>query len=116
MEDRQLRWVQNARGVRDRNTPVGPIEREFVQSLGRGGPAWRQQLIGILYDEVGTALLEYAEPVSIRRGVLTFRVDEPAMAYHLRMQWEQPLLQLLSARLPQGGIHTIRFAAGGMVK
>ena len=116
MDDRQLKWVQRARVGRESDTPVGSIARDFVQSLGRGGPAWRQELIGILYDEIGIPLLEFAEPTSIRRGVLTFHVNEPAMACHLRIQWEQPLLQLLTSRLPQAGIHTIRFAAGGAAK
>src|SRR5262245_32565825 len=111
MDDRQLRWVHQARMPRHRDVRVGPVMQEVVQSLGRGAPAWRQQLMGVLYDEAGLALLEFAEPVSIRRGVLTFRVAEPAMAYHLRMQWEQRLLDLIRAKLPQAGIHTIRFTA-----
>ena len=89
------------------------LARDYVQSLGRGGPAWRQKLIALLYEYTQAELLDDAEPVSIRRGVLTFRVAEAAVAYHLRIQWEQPLLQLLAARLPQAGVHTIRFTAGG---
>src|SRR5689334_21085199 len=112
MDDRQLRWEQQSKAVRQRDARAGDVARECVQALGRGGPAWRQRLIGVLYDEVGFDLLDHAEPASISRGVLTFRVTEAAMVYHLRIQWEQRLLQLLAARLPQAGIHSIRFSAG----
>ena len=110
MNERQLKWVQQSRTLRQRDARVDDLAKECVQALGRGGPAWRQKMIGVLYDEVGLELLDHAEPVSISRGVLTFRVAEAAAAYHLRMQWEQRLLQLIAARLPQAGIHTIRFS------
>jgi hypothetical protein len=110
MDDRQLKWVQKARTLRERAGVVGPVASEFVKSLGRGGPAWRQKLIGILYDEIGPELMDHVEPYSLSRGILTFRVEQPAMAYHLRMQWEQTLLQMLNARLPQAGINSIRFS------
>jgi hypothetical protein len=112
MNDRQLRWIQKARSGQVSGSLVGPLAREWVKTLGRGAPAWRQRLLGVLQDEVGASLLDYAEPISISRGVLTFRVTEPAMAYHLRLTWEQRLLQLMMARLPQSGVHTIRFTVG----
>jgi hypothetical protein len=112
MNERQLKWVQQSKTMRQRDARVDDLAKECVQALGRGGPAWRQRLIGVLFDEAGPALLDHAEPISISRGVLTFRVAEAAAAYHLRMQWEQHLLQLIAARLPQAGIHTIRFSAG----
>jgi hypothetical protein len=111
MDDRQLRWVHRSRQVETKTAAVGLLAREVVKALGRGGPAWRHRLITLLYDEAG-ALLDHAAPSSLRKGVLTFRVDEPGLAYTLGLQWEQRLLALIQARLPQAGVHTIRFAAG----
>ena len=111
MEDRQLRWVQRARSPQADAAAFGPMAQAFARGLGRGGPAWRQKLIGILHDEAGPEVLDHAEPTSMRRGVLTFEVCDPAVAYHLRLHWEQRLLQLIAARLPQAGIHSVRFAA-----
>ncbi len=111
MDDRQLHWVQKARSAQWRAGLLGPLACECVRGLGRGGPAWRQRLISVLYEEAGPELLDHAEPTSLRQGVLTFQVSEPALAYHFRLNWEQRLLRLLAARVPQAGVHTIRFAA-----
>ena len=113
MDDQQLGWVQRARSSKPRVALIEPIAREFTRTLSRAGPAWRQKLIGVLCDEVGPELLDKAEPVSIRRGVLTFHVDEAAAAYDLHLRWEQQLLALITARLPQAGVHTIRFTTIG---
>jgi hypothetical protein len=112
MDDRQLHWVQRARRVTEKTARLGPLAQELMKSLGRGGPAWRQRLVTLLYEQVGSALLDQAEPLSLRRGVLTFEVNNAAIAYTLRLEWEQRLLSLIQARLPQAGVHTIRFTAG----
>jgi hypothetical protein len=110
MNDRQLRWVQKAKGLNEPAAAVGLLAQAAVRRLGQGGPAWRQKLISVLYDELGPELTDHAEPISVSRGVLTFRVGDPAVAYHLRYSWEQRLLQLIAARFPQAGIHSVRFA------
>jgi hypothetical protein len=113
MDDRQLRWIQRARTPGERAAAIGPVAQEVVKALGRGGPAWRQKLITLLCEHAGPELLDLAEPYSLRKGVLTFRVEEPGLAYSLRLEWEQRLLRLIQTRLPQTGIHTIRFVARG---
>jgi hypothetical protein len=110
MNDRQLGWVQQNRG-RTRATPplAGDLARDFLAAATAGGKGWRTRLMALLEEHAGAGLLDYAEPLSVTRGTLTFAVSEPAILYHLRLQWEQRLLQLFQSLLPEAGISAIRF-------
>lgn len=111
MDDRQLEWVQKNRTPRrDRAVPVGEVLREIVPKPGKRSAGWKGKLLDAIEELAGPDFLAQAEPVSVRTGVLTLRVSEPAIAYHLRLQWEQRLIRHLAARLPQAGITTIRFS------
>ena len=114
MDDRQLQWVHRNRtkytGIRA--GAIGPLLRELVDSPALRGPAWKRELVAVLNEYAGPELLDQAEIVNVRKGVLTFHVPDPAASYHLRLQWEQRLLQLLHARLPAAGIISVRFTAG----
>lgn len=111
MDDRQLEWVQkNWAPRRDRAVPIGEVLRELVPRPGKASPDWKGRLLDVIEELTGPEFLAQAEPVSVRAGVLTLRVGEPAIAYHLRLQWEQRLIRHLAARLPQAGITTIRFS------
>jgi hypothetical protein len=109
MRDDQLKWVQQNHRPKDgRCQSVGAVSRSLLDSPLLRTPAWRRRLLAVL-QEVGPELLEQVEVVSARNGILTLHVEDPALSYHLRLQWEQRVLQALSARLPGAGIHAIRF-------
>ncbi len=114
MDDRQLHWVQRnrSRAWAPRVGAIGPLSRKLLDSPNLRGPAWRRRLIAVVGEHAGPELLDQAELVSIRRGILTLRVSDAATACHLRLQWEQRLLQLLQARTPEAGITAIRFTVG----
>ncbi len=111
MNERQLQWVQKNRRMRETAAPLGDVVRQVLNSRAVKGAAWKRRLVGLL-EEHADELLEHAEPVSIRSGVLTLQVSEPALLYHLRVCWEQRLLKLLQAELPSAGINTVRFKCG----
>ncbi len=108
MDERQLKWVQQNCGRGEAARSVGELVGELLDS-SRAGPGRHGRLLALLREHAGPALLDDAEPVSVSRGVLTFAVREPAILYHLRLQWEQRLLQLFQSRLPNAGISSIRF-------
>lgn len=112
MDNRQLHWVQRNRRLRDSAAPLGVLAKSVLDSRQVKGAAWKRRLLGLLEEHAGRELLEHAEPVSIRSGVLTFQVREPVMLYHLRVHWEQQLLKLLQAELPAAGINVVRFRCG----
>jgi len=76
---------------------------------GRLSQGWRRRVMALLAEHAGTELLEAAEPVSLRGGVLTFEVSDPAAMYYLRIRWEQQLMDIFTRRLPAAGVHTVRF-------
>ncbi len=115
MNDQQLHWAQTNRShPRRRRAPVGvgEIAAQVLGSPGLSGPAWRRRLISLIEERTGPAFTQCASIHSVRGGVLTVRAAEAALVYHLRLTWEQPILQLLQRELPEAGIHTVRFAAG----
>lgn len=109
MDEQQLKWIQQNRTRKTRATAVGKVARAILNSPCVNGPAWRRGLLAVLTEHAGTELLEYATPVSIQAGVLSFEVCEPTVLYHLRVHWEQRLLKVLQSQLPAAGINAIRF-------
>ncbi|HOA74732.1 MAG TPA: DciA family protein [Phycisphaerae bacterium] len=114
LSDKQLKYIQgNLDGRVARRAPVavGQIAADLLRSEQMSGPAWRRRLVAVL-SEHGQDLLEHASILGVRDGVLKLHVAEPALMYRLRVAWEQRLLALLRAQLPESGIHSIRFIAG----
>jgi len=107
---RQLRWIHQNRPL-SRPEAVGEIARKVVESQCQGGPAWRRGVFAMLEEHAGAELLQHIGGVDLRGGVLKLEVAEPAVAYHLRLQWEQRLLEVCQACLPAAGVHTVRFTA-----
>jgi hypothetical protein len=112
MDERQLDWVKKNRAVRPTGERVGALARAMLASPKIARGAWRGRLIEILDRHAGEDLLAHASPVDAKGGVLTLQVEEPALLYQLRVQWEQPLIEIFKAELPRAGIHTIRFICG----
>jgi hypothetical protein len=103
----RIQWAQRNRQVPS-PAPIGSIAGDLLESGLFSGPAWRRRLLAVL-QERAEGLLEQVEVLGVQRGVLKLSVQEPALAYCLRLQWEQPLIALLRAELPESGIHAIRF-------
>ena len=114
--DDQLRWVQENRTLRDRGggcEVVGAVARGLLASGCLAGPAWRRRLLAVIEEHAGSDLLGRAAVAGLRNGVLRFQVRELGLAYALRLRWEQRLLDLLRAEVPEAGIHTVRFIVAG---
>jgi len=109
MTEKQLHWVQKNKAVRQPASRAGDIARNLIGSGRLSGPAWKQRLVRYLQEHAGPDLLDQAEPLTVRGGVLSFGVQEPAVLYHLRLQWEQRILQLVRSGLPEAGISAVRF-------
>jgi len=115
--DHQLKWIQENRDRRVSRRapqPIGSFAADVVKeqvSL----PAWRRNLVAVLDEVAGGALLDHTTIVGVRDGVLKLHVAEPALMYDLRLRWEQRLIEELHARLPESGIHAIRFTTGPSV-
>ncbi len=112
MDDQQLRWVQKNRTKRRGAGPppsIGELARQAAASPKINVPAWRQRLEEVIQAEGGSELLENVILKGVYDGVLSLEIGDPAVCYYLRLQWEQRLLHLLQAQLPEAGINAIRF-------
>lgn len=115
LSEQQLRYVQENRDRRvQRRWPVavGRVAAELQTSGQLSGPAWRRRLIAVLAELPAAELLDRVSIVGVRNGVLKLQVAEPALLYDLRLRWEQRLINLLRAEVPEAGVHSIRFVAG----
>lgn len=112
MTEKQLNWIQRNRAPKGRAklaTLIGQVAQDILGSGQLAGPAWKSRLLEVLEEHAGPALLDHAEPLTVRNGILTLGVEEPAVLYHLRLQWEQRILQLVQSGLPEAGISAVRF-------
>jgi len=109
-QQRRLTWVQHNKGSRSERRParIGPLVASIMAD-GALGSSRHRRLLAVLAEHAGPPLLDYAEPVSLRDGVLTLEVADPAALYYLRLSWEQPLLRIFTEQLPSAGIHAVRF-------
>lgn len=132
MDETRLRWVHYNRGEPSRR-PRPPAETERTRAReqwettrrGQAAPAgglvraaleartrlstMQRRLLGMLEEQAGSELLEHVMALEVRQGILRFETAEPAILYDLRMRWEQRLLGLVDAYLPELGIHGVRF-------
>lgn len=127
MNESQLGWIQYNRGAGSPE-PLGglsrarparrypPREAQRVGDIARRvfeqGQA-RSVLVGRIWECLGTYvgedLLAYVAVRDARVGVLTLEVAEAALAYELRLRWEQTILDLLQRHMPGSGISRVRF-------
>ncbi|HOW69164.1 MAG TPA: DciA family protein [Phycisphaerae bacterium] len=108
-ETRRLEWVRRNRGERKGAEAIGVWAAWVVSHQLTALPAWRRRLLGLLEECLGADWQSCVVEVELRDGVLRLGVSEPARLYHLRLRWEQHLLDVLRAELPAAGIHTIRW-------
>lgn len=107
MDDRQLHRVKENRARRATEHKLGDLARAWAGDTLSRRAAGAQGLIDAMIAGGCTEVLEHAEPVALKRGLLTFETAEPGLAYQLRLQWEQRLVE----RLAGCGVRKVRFQA-----
>jgi hypothetical protein len=112
-ETQRLEWVQRNQRRGRKAQRLGEIAKGLVEDPKFSGPAWRRRLLAVLVEQMGAHLLNHICVSWLRNGVLQLEVSEPAVLYHLRLQWERRIIEVLQAELPEVGVHTIRFSLRG---
>ena len=132
MDDTQLRWLHYNRSRpghrppppvqtdrterrdafekrrRGSSMPLGGLLREVLERGKKlSGPA--QRAWEVLESHGGATLVEQIDSVTVRGGALVVDVAEPAVRYHIRITWQQRILEWIQAELPGLGINEIRF-------
>ena len=91
-------------------TAVGQVVRDIIE-LTVEQATQQQNLIELLRKHCDCELTKQIMLVSIRHGTLVVQVGtaEPAVLYHLRLRWEEPVVEVMRRHLPAAGIHMVRF-------
>lgn len=124
MNEEQLRWIHynqgdaeppsRERGGRPRTTRwrdasrAGEVLPQVLRSVCSNS-ALQQRIRAVLAEHGADELLQWARIKGVRLGELELEIDEPGRRYHLRVNWEQRVLELMQNCLPDLGIHSIRF-------
>jgi hypothetical protein len=96
---------------KDHPEHIGSIIKELFDN-----PHWQSQLeisLPLLRwpDIVSPNIAGQSQPESLKNGVLTVRVENPAWLHHLRFLRDE-LLQRLDKQLPSSNIKEVRFRQG----
>ncbi len=132
MDENQLRWLHHNRAEAG-HRPAPPIETRQTRARkgweqtrrGRAAPIGelvdvvltdravlselQGRLLDLLEQQAGPDLLEHVTSVGIKQGILKLETAEPAVLYDLRIRWQQRVLHLVNAYMPELGIREVRF-------
>lgn len=109
-EERRLRWVQTNRRRKSVPERLGEVAQAVISDSQQAGPVWRRRIWAVLAEYAGPDLLDHMRLVSLRQGVLHIEVQEPAILYHLRLQWERRIVEVLRSQVAEAGIQALRFS------
>ena len=84
---------------------------DLVKKLGLQDGVTEEDLKSRWRQTAGDFIANHAAPESLRNGILTLHVLQPAMRYHLE-QSKAPLLERLQSELGAKVVRDIRFALG----
>lgn len=110
LDEGNIAWVVRNRGVRVRTMPASIVAKKALENAVGGigktpGDAVRQ----VIADTVDAEFLKRCTLGPIHGGKLTIYVDDYALAYSLRMQWEPVLTECFQEHCPKSGIRSVRF-------
>lgn len=91
----------------DDPTPVGDALAAVARDLGLPDPEVLGRLHSRWVDLVGSSLAAHARPLSLRDGVLTIEVEDPAWATQIRYL-ESTLKERSEALLGEGSVQSVR--------
>ena len=115
VEEIRKRVLEEWRGLPDEPAPrdrsVTPAEalKKLLRKLGLTERLNEQEIRQAWREIVGDFLAEHSLPVSVRDGLLTIQVIQPAVRYELDRSWKKNILQKLQARFGVKAVREVRF-------
>lgn len=97
--------------VRGRVSPISEVVRSVIGSLEKKTKLTREDILGFWRQAVGERAAHHSSPVSLRRKVLTVRVDGSAWLYELS-QKKREIFKSLRKNLGRGSIKEVKFKTG----
>jgi predicted nucleic acid-binding Zn ribbon protein len=111
IEEIRKRVLEEWRGLpeepvhRERCVTASDALKKLLRKLGLTERLDEQEIRNAWREIVGDFLAEHSLPISVRGGVLTVQVIQPAVRYELDRSWKRNILRKLQARF---GARTVR--------
>ena len=82
--------------------------KKLLNKLGLTERLNEQEIQAAWHEIVGDFLAAHSQPVSMRDGILTVQVTQPAVRYELDRSWTRTILRKLQARFAKN-VREVRF-------
>ena len=94
---------------RERCTHASDALKKLLRKLGLSERLNEQEIRSAWREIVGDFLAAHSVPVSIRDGVLTVQVIQPAVRYELDRSWKRDIVRKLQARFGAKAVREVCF-------
>lgn len=91
--------------------PIGDVIKDVFERLEKEKDLSRESIEGVWGAQVGEAGVQHSKPASLKKGILTVRVDSPAWMQELTMR-KRAILKGLKRALGKDRISEIHFKIG----
>lgn len=108
-ESKRLFWVQKNRKSRPMPQLFGEIMGPYIKRREFTPSAWQCRVHDLLQEFAGNELLDQIQAIGVGKQRVTLHVKNAALCYHLRLRWEQAILEYLRNQLPGSGITDVQF-------
>ena len=114
-EEIRRRVLEEWRGLpenpvaRERSVTVSDALKKLLRKLGLSERLNEQEIRSAWREIVGDFLAAHSLPVSVRDGILTVQVIQPAVRYELDRSWKRDILRKLQARFGAKIVREVRF-------
>ena len=115
IEEIRKRVLEEWRGLpeeparRERCATASDALKKLLRKLGLTERLNEHEIRNAWREIVGDFLAEHSLPVSIREGVLTVQVIQPAVRYELDRSWKRKILRKLQDRFGARAVREVRF-------
>jgi predicted nucleic acid-binding Zn ribbon protein len=115
IEEIRKRVLEEWRGLperpasRERCVTASDTLKKLLRKLGLTERLNEHEIRNAWREIVGDFLAEHSLPVSIREGVLTVQVIQPAVRYELDRSWKRNILRKLQDRFGARAVREVRF-------
>jgi predicted nucleic acid-binding Zn ribbon protein len=114
-EDIRRRVLEEWRGLpeepiaRERCVNASDALKKLLRKLGLSERLNEEEIRSAWREIVGDFLATHSLPVSVRNGILTVQVIQPAVRYELDRSWKRDILRKLQARFGAKAVREVCF-------
>lgn len=108
---REWRGCDEVKSLHDGVRAAASLVDAILKASGANEGLEEEEVRSVWKTLAGDFIARHAEPVSVRNGLLTLRVTQPAMRFHLE-QMKPMLLKRIQERLGANRVRSVKFSIG----